>query len=343
MIRLMVLFSLFPSAVQTESPRTPRDVVGKFVEHVGHEQKYPEAARQFVARQWELRRDGTDLHTFIPEVLAVLYPRFRAGLEAFEARQFEYCARVMGEMSLSPDLYLAAYAALLQSKALVEEVEFEYAALVLDYSLRPDFDLEAYCLDAVEMKFLQGYSLFHMFEADAARESLEGFLSDHPDARPELRASAREMLDHLSPPPRKTLGQVAHLMADAGLWLTEGHAGLETQTSQKKAMMILEEMVRRAEQQENQQQQQQQAQGGGSQNPQSARAPQAPANASTAPGGEATTGSLHAAPHVTPGEVWGQMKPQDRDRIMQTLQQNFPSRYRQMVEQYYRAVAQEDE
>ncbi len=62
---------------------------------------------------------------------------------------------------------------------------------------------------------------------------------------------------------------------------------------------------------------------------------------STTPAGEATTGQLHDAPRAAPGDVWGQMKPQERARILQVLQENFPSRYRELVEQYYSHLAKE--
>jgi hypothetical protein len=35
------------------------------------------------------------------------------------------------------------------------------------------------------------------------------------------------------------------------------------------------------------------------------------------------------------------MKPQQRARILQVLQENFPNRYRQLVEQYYKELARE--
>ncbi|MCH8053859.1 MAG: hypothetical protein IH895_07340 [Planctomycetes bacterium] len=325
------------SALSTQ--HSALDVVERFVEYVQQRESYPETARRFVAEEWQRRKDGTALRTFIPEALAVLHPRFKIGLDAYEARQYGYCAKIMGELSLNSNRYLSSYAALFQTKALVQEVQLEYAAMLLNFYLREDFDVSEYCLDVAEMKFLQGYCLFHTFQIEQARDALNHFLEDYPESDPALRASARELLQSMSPPPRKDLGQVAHLMAEAGLWLTEGETGIDPQIQQAKALMILEEMIRNAQQQERQQQQQRQGQGQPS--AQQAQTPQRPAEQSALPQGKATQGQLHSAPRAAPGEVWGSMKPQQRARILQVLQENFPNRYRQLVEQYYKELARE--
>ncbi len=317
-----------------------QEVIARFVEYVEQRGTFPEGAANFIRQQWREHSADDGLRLFIPESLAVLYPRFKRGLDAYEARQHEYSAKIMGELSLSADPYLASHAALFQAKSLVEQMQFEYATVLLNFYFREEFDVGQHTLLADEMKFLQAYCLFHTFEARQAQDSLEQFLNDYPQAGPNLRAAAKQLLGKLDPPPQKTLSQAAHLMADAGLWLTEGETGLDPQTSQKKAMMILEELMNKAQQQE--QQQQQSSQGGGQQSTRGTRSPQQPASSSATPSGESTIGRLHAAPRAAPGEVWGRMKPQERDRILQVLQENFPSRYRQLVEQYYRQLAGEE-
>jgi acyl-CoA reductase-like NAD-dependent aldehyde dehydrogenase len=60
---------------------------------------------------------------------------------------------------------------------------------------------------------------------------------------------------------------------------------------------------------------------------------------SSLPGGEAGEDSLRASQRVKPGESWGAMAPAERERILQALRDNFPARYRQLVEQYYEQLA----
>ena len=317
------------------------DTVSEFVGFVQAQASYPDSAKSFIQQEWQRRRTGEEQRTFIPEALAVLHPRFKKGLDAYAARQYEFCAKIMGEVSLSTNPYLASHAALFQSKALVQEIQLEFAAVLLNFYFREEFEVGKYCLEVDELKFLQGYCLYHTFQSRQAGEALQDFLDDYPDAAPDLRASAKDLLTKLKPPPRMNLPQLAHLMADAGLWLTEGETGMEPQTQQAKALMILEKMIRQAQEQE-----QQQCQGGGGQSrragTQSRQMPQQPASESTAPGGKATTGQLHDAPRAKPGQVWGQIKPQERAKILQVLQENFPSRYRQLVEQYYSHLAKEE-
>ncbi len=322
---------LSPAAPRaTDAAATARDFVA-FVEQQAH---YPQSAKAFIRTEWQ-RRSTADLSNFIPEALAVLYPRFQAGLQAFERREFSYCAKIMGELSLSTNPYLGTHAALYQSRALLQELHLEYAAMVLQFYLREEFEATRYCTAADEMAFQLGFCQYHTFRSDAARGTLDGFLERFPEADPALRAAAKSMLKDLQQPQPQDLGTASHLMADAGGWLREGDAGLEPQTRQKKALLILEALTRRAEQQE------QQNQGQGQQNPQSAQMPSSPAQQSAAPEGPAGTGDLRAAPRAAPGEVWGQMRPQERAKVLQLLQDNFPSRYRELVEQYYNELAKE--
>jgi predicted Fe-S protein YdhL (DUF1289 family) len=53
-------------------------------------------------------------------------------------------------------------------------------------------------------------------------------------------------------------------------------------------------------------------------------------------------GDLRQSVRARPGEEWGKMRPEERERVMQALRQSFPSRYRQLVEQYYRELAKQE-
>ena len=39
--------------------------------------------------------------------------------------------------------------------------------------------------------------------------------------------------------------------------------------------------------------------------------------------------------------MWGKLPDAERDKILQSLRDRFPSRYRELVEQYYRALAED--
>ena len=59
------------------------------------------------------------------------------------------------------------------------------------------------------------------------------------------------------------------------------------------------------------------------------------------PGGPGNLGPLDRAANAKPGEEWGKMRPEDREKILQSLRRSFPSRYRDLVEQYYKQLAKE--
>jgi len=72
---------------------------------------------------------------------------------------------------------------------------------------------------------------------------------------------------------------------------------------------------------------------------QGAQTPSNPMQQSQLPGGRAGEGALRERRRANPGEMWGAMPPGERERILQALRDNFPSRYRRLVEQYYEELA----
>lgn len=348
-LAVVAMMSALSGPLEASGPVTDRklaiggnQIAQRFVQHIEANPNHPDSAKRFITEEWQRRRSKGNIATFIPEALAVLNPRFRSGLDAFQAGEYKYCSKIMSEMSLSSDPYLALHATLFHAKSLIQELDLEFAELLLSHQLREDFNAGDYCFYTAELKFLQGFCQFHTFQLADAEETLRGFLANHPDAGGELRATAEQLLDEMERGLRKSLDLAATLMADAGLNLTEGEVGLATQTQQWKSLMILEELIRQAQDQE--QQCKKQKQGGQGGKPGQARGTgpsSSPAQDSSLPGGESSIGTLHSSPRASPGKVWGQMRPREREKIMQALQENFPSRYRELVEQYYEELAKE--
>ena len=57
------------------------------------------------------------------------------------------------------------------------------------------------------------------------------------------------------------------------------------------------------------------------------------------PGGWTGKTQLGDLPQANPGDAWGAMPPAEREQILQALRDNFPRRYRKLVEQYYEELA----
>ena len=64
-----------------------------------------------------------------------------------------------------------------------------------------------------------------------------------------------------------------------------------------------------------------------------------PANASIIRKGPGGMGDLHAA--RKDGKDWGELPPHERDRILQSMTEGFPSHYQRILERYYKRLAQE--
>ncbi len=149
--------------------------------------------------------------------------------------------------------------------------------------------------------------------------------------------------------PSEDLRDVSSLMSEAGQRLDTGKANAITQQNQRQAVEILDRLIKQSEEQEKEQQQGQCKACGGKgcrlcrKNMATAmRKPNQPARESTASPSQGAPGEQHSATIARPGETWGNMRPEERERILQSIGKDFPSQYRQLVEQYYRQLAKEE-
>ncbi|MGQ9650134.1 MAG: hypothetical protein ACUVXJ_08485 [Phycisphaerae bacterium] len=149
--------------------------------------------------------------------------------------------------------------------------------------------------------------------------------------------------------PSEDLSGVSTLMSQAGGRLDAGKADAVTQQSQRQAIEILDRLIKQVEEQERQQKQGQcQACGGKGcrlcrrSTAAAARRPNQPARESTASPSQGAPGEQHSPATARPGETWGNMRPEERERILQSIGKDFPSQYRQLVEQYYKQLAKEE-
>jgi predicted Fe-S protein YdhL (DUF1289 family) len=51
-------------------------------------------------------------------------------------------------------------------------------------------------------------------------------------------------------------------------------------------------------------------------------------------------GDLRGKKRPKAGEKWGEMRDKERDEVLQALKEKFPGRYRELQEQYDRAIAE---
>lgn len=123
------------------------------------------------------------------------------------------------------------------------------------------------------------------------------------------------------------LEEVTQEMKVATNHLSRKTTDKQTQRPQEEAVTKIDKLIAALEKQRK-------ALGGGINNN-----PSMPANASTIRKGPGGMGDLHGAKEQ--GNRWGELPPHERDRILQSLTEGFPTHYQAILEAYYKRLAVE--
>jgi hypothetical protein len=142
------------------------------------------------------------------------------------------------------------------------------------------------------------------------------------------------------------LGQVSELMSQVADELAVETPYSPITKKQNRIVALLDKLIEEAEKQQQKPccKSPQKAAAGKTQMSPSGQAnvpSQTPMGDSYLPGGTGEAGQQQEAEEARPGEVWGNMPPRERKKILQSLQQSFPARYRQLIEQYYTQLGKE--
>lgn len=208
---------------------------------------------------------------------------------------------------------------------LVQERLYDEALEQLD-GLRPE-DV----VDPASLLFYQGVVYHRLLNQDAGMETLERLL-EKPDAGPKRYATlARLMQSDLKNLKEDSLDHIARRMEDVERRLDLGRAGKKVRGIQDGVVKSLDKLI---EEMEAQQQQQQQSMANGN-NIQ----PRQAAPDSTPMGGKGP-GQV-AKRNVGNESGWGNLPPKQREEAMQQIGRDFPSHYRDVIEQYFRKLATE--
>ncbi|TWT45661.1 hypothetical protein RAS1_20890 [Phycisphaerae bacterium RAS1] len=271
---------------------------------------------------------------FVPQGLALLFPRFREALEAFDAGNLAQAQAGFEDATRQSDPYLSAVAAYFAARTHVHSGRFEEVLPLLeDLTSRPD--LGERLSFAPHSLHLLAAAQSATLRFDQALATLEHLRADYPDAPELVRVAARELQLEVERRERGNLDEVSVYMDYSASRLKAADSGERVQERQQQVIDMLDNLIEQAQQQESQQRQQQQSSPGHTPGNQ-------PAEQSTAPpSGSADPGEQHKAAKADPGQMWGRLPPAERERVLQSLRARFPSRYRQIVEQYYRSTAEQ--
>jgi tetratricopeptide (TPR) repeat protein len=332
-----------PAATQTATTQPARPQIDRlnraFLEHVGT--LGPDYARtaEAVREAWQSYQQSMP-QSFVPDALALLYADYREALDAFDEQRYGDMQRLAGPLRESRDPFLAANAQYLYARALIEqglleEAEDELRNAVGPAAGRPEA-LEQYTPYASHLRFMRAYCEASNLRFAEALQTLQSLEAEVPDAPEPVQAGARQLRLEIERRERGTLDEVAMLMSYSAARLTVADATQRVRSRQDEAVALLDKLVEEAQEREKSHD------GAGQRRAAQDKRPGAPRERSEAPeSGAAPIGELHRAPAADPSQMWGQLPPAQRERILDSLRDRFPSRYRQLVEQYYRSLAEE--
>jgi hypothetical protein len=183
--------------------------------------------------------------------------------------------------------------------------------------------------------FQRAVAHHQLVQADEALDALDELLrceSVLPSRYARLAAMMRSDLEPLKP---DTLDHIGRRMNDVQRRLAIGQANKKTTEVEEAIIAAIDKLIKEAEDQQQQMQK----------NQQSAQSQPAP---SGKPLEESRIMELKGPVKVDPRKLgddtqWGSLPPLERERIMQQLGRDFPSHYREVVEEYFRNLATDEE
>jgi hypothetical protein len=190
--------------------------------------------------------------------------------------------------------------------------------------LKPD-DVAA----PASLLFYQGVLYRALLDRESGLRSIDQLLQGAQASPRRYVALARLMQDDLKDLQEDTLDHIARRMDDIHRRLDLGRAGSKVRKEEDGVIKSLDKLIKKLEDQ----QQQQQAGNSGSNQPMQP-ADQSRIMRNKGPG------------NVTKKDIgsesgWGNLPPKERERAMQQIGRDFPSHYRDAIEQYFRRLAAE--
>ncbi len=184
-------------------------------------------------------------------------------------------------------------------------------------------------VDPASLLFYRMVAYHQLVEPDQSRADLVQLL-EHEDILPARYRQVAEMVGQdLASLKDESLDHVSRRMNDVRRRLELGEAGKQVQVVEKGVLDSLDKLIKKAE---DQQQQQQSGAAGSAQ--------------SSTPMQDSQLPSMKAPGKVDPTDIghksgWGDLPPKEREEALQQIGREFPAHYRQLIEQYFRDLADE--
>jgi hypothetical protein len=216
---------------------------------------------------------------------------------------------------------------LLYGRWLVQSAFFDEALQQLE-SLQP-----ADVVDPAGLLFYQSVVDHRLLKKEAGLEALSRLLEPGHDIPRRYLSVARLMQSDLSPLQDESLDHIARRMDDIRRRLDLGRAGTRVREVEDGVIKSLDKLIEELEK-EAAAAAAAAAQGAGN------LAPLSPAQDSTPMGGKGPGHTVQK--DIGHQSGWGDLPPHKRQEAMQQIGKEFPSHYRDVIEQYFRTLAAEE-
>jgi hypothetical protein len=195
--------------------------------------------------------------------------------------------------------------------------------------------------DPAAYYFHRAVAEYELIQKSAAITSISRLIDDVVDAPERYRMVALLMFVDMQnwKSEEKDLENIARMMDNIERRLDHARGGPKTQELQKKVIFRLDEVIKEVENQIKNGGQQQCPGGGEQPGPGNSNQPQAPQNDSV--------GGTNGGPGVVDpkklkhlAETWGKLPEKERAKAMMEITKDLPPRYREVIENYFKTLAQ---
>lgn len=187
-------------------------------------------------------------------------------------------------------------------------------------------------VDPASLLFFQGVAYHRLLDKQAGLDTLDRLLDDVVDAPQRYASLAGLMRVDLQGVEEDSLDHIARRMDDIRRRLQLGHAGEKVIEIEDGVIASLDKLIEELEEQQQQQQQSASSSGGSGRS-------SSPAPDSRILGGGGA-GEVDRRP-IGSESGWGALPPKQREEALQQIGKEFPSHYRDVIEQYFRKLAAE--
>ena len=191
-------------------------------------------------------------------------------------------------------------------------------------------------IDPASLLFFQGIANYRLLNKEACIPLMDRLLEQKEELPRRFAIIAKMVRDDIQPLKEDSLDEISRLMDSVRVRLGHGRAGKRVRTEEDEVIAKLDKMIKKLEEQAQQQQQASSSQDG---QPGDNLNPAQPMNDSMPAGGRGP-GNVDAK-DIGDQQGWGNLPPKERQQALQQVGKDFPSHYRDVIEEYFRKLAKE--